>query len=184
MVSGGARPVVHRRTEHHRDRRLSPEHVAHLGALADDLVHRHPDEAGQGFDHRPHADHRRSDGRAEEPAFRQGSVQYPLLAELIQQAGRRTVDGPADVLAHHDDGLVPAHLFCECLVDRLGESDAGHTCVSSADAQSTGMGFAHMSSCSADGSGYGLVRANSSAPSTSRCAASSTASHSSAVAMP
>ena len=102
---------------------LSAEHIAHLGRLADELVHAYPHEAGQALDDGAHPHCCRAHGCAEEGVFRQGAVTHPLAAELLEQPARRAVDALLDVFAHDEDALIKAHLLPHRLVDGLGVGD-------------------------------------------------------------
>jgi len=113
----------------HRHGRLAPEHVAVLGGLVDELVHRQGHEIDiHDFGDRSHAAHGRADGRPRDGLLADGRVADPLLAELLQQALRGPVGAAVDghVFAHDEDALVPPHLLGQGVANRLAIHDDGH----------------------------------------------------------
>src|SRR5262249_10898146 len=75
-----------------------------------------------------HPGHRQSERGADDACLRERRVDYPLVAVLLDQTGRRAEDAaqPSDVKAEQHDAVVPAHLLIERVVDRLDDVAGWH----------------------------------------------------------
>ena len=107
-----------RRPDDHRHAVAVVRAIAHPGRLGHDLVERREDEVGElDLAHRPQPVDRRADRRADDHRLGQRRIDDPVVAELAPQPVRRQEHAAllADVLAQHDDRLVPAHLVGERL---------------------------------------------------------------------
>ncbi len=126
MLRGGTACGTERRPQDHRHFELPARHVVNLRRLIDHLVHRQGDKiAEHDVDHRAHAGHRRADADAGDARFRNRRIDHTLGAEFLHQPRenfeRRA--GFRNVFADDKNRRIPAHLFGEGFIDRLGEGD-------------------------------------------------------------
>ena len=108
--------------------------VAHPRRLGDQLVERGEDEVRElDLGDRPKPIDGSADRRTDDHRLGQRRIDHPVVAELRPQPVRREEDAAllADVLAEHDHRLVPPHLVCERLADRLDERPRRHQSTSS-----------------------------------------------------
>ena len=115
-----ARPGRHAKDDRNIDG--AAQHIAQLGGLIDDLLHRQHRKVGElKFVDRQHAGQRRADRHARPAELRDWRVHHPLLAEAFDQiAGHlkgAAVD--ADVLAHQKHPLVALKRDAERFADRF-----------------------------------------------------------------
>src|SRR5215467_4553424 len=100
-----------------------------LAELGSDLVEALGGEAQElnlGDGHHP--GDRQSERGADDACLGQRRVDYPLVAVLLDQTGRRAEDAaqPSDVKPECHDAVVPAHLLIERVVDRLDDVPGSH----------------------------------------------------------
>ena len=122
MVRRDAAPRSAFGPHHQRHGRLATEHVAVLGALVGQLVHRERREVDvHDLSHGLHAGHRGADAGAGDGRLADGRVAHSLGAEVVVQPARDGVRAAveADVLAHDEDALVALHLLAQGLVECL-----------------------------------------------------------------
>ena len=148
---GGAELVAAaaRHPDHHWHLRLAVEHVWDRGGVVDDLVQREEAEVdGHQLDDRPQAVHRRPDAGADDRVLGDRGVADAPLAELLQQAFGH-LEGAfedADVLAHHEDGLVGAHLLEHRVAQRFPHPQLRHQSLSSSPGATSPSGASTCSS--------------------------------------
>src|SRR5215208_6846813 len=126
MLGGGAGARAAGSADNDGDPARAAEHVAQLGCLVHELVHRVGDEVGElDLGYRAHAHEGGPDAQSDEAGLRERRVHHPVLAELLDHAPAHA-EGPAvdpDVLAHEEDGVVLAHRLDHRLADGLAVGD-------------------------------------------------------------
>ena len=93
---------------------LPARHVKGLRRRIDNVINRlHGEVESHELDDGPQPRHGRADSEAGEAMLGDGGVDHPAGAELLQEAAADLVGALvlADLLAHQEDGLVPAHLL-------------------------------------------------------------------------
>ena len=128
MLAAGAEAGAGHRADRDRHLRLAARHEAQLGRMVDDHVHRHRREVHQhDLGHRPHADHRRADGRADDGLLGDRRGAHARRAVLGRQALGDAHDAAfllvGDVLAEQDHVRVQRHRFVQRHVDGLDGVD-------------------------------------------------------------
>jgi hypothetical protein len=113
----------------HGDVHRQPLAVEHLARDVDDLVKAAGDEVGElHLADRAQPDDGGTDRRADDPRLGERRVHHPFGTELLDEAvgdlERAAVD--ADVLAHEQDAVVPAHLGAQTVGDRAQVGHLGH----------------------------------------------------------
>src|SRR5262249_41488233 len=120
----------------------------------------------------PEPGHAEPDGGAHDPRLRERRVDTPVGPQAGASPGRCAEDaaGAADVLAHHEDGVVPLQLDVQAVVDRLDERALGHRVSydsasslrrsSSRSSANDGGGSAYACSNTSSGSGSGSASAS------------------------
>ena len=129
VVERSVDPAAVRRADGHRHAVAVVRAVAHPGRLGHDLVERREDEVGElDLRHRAQAVDGGPDGGTDDHRFRQRGVDDAVVAELRPQtvSGEEDAALLADVLAQHDDRLVPPHLVGEGLADGVDERAGRH----------------------------------------------------------
>ena len=123
VLRGAAEPRSRRHAKNDRNIDRAAQHIAQLGGLIDDLLHRQHRKVGElEFVDRPHAGQRRADRDAGAAEFRDRRIHDALVAEAFDEiAGHlkgAAVD--ADILAHQEHALVAFERDGERFADRLG----------------------------------------------------------------
>ncbi len=118
-----------REAHHQRHRHRAAQHVAQLGGLVDDLLHRQRGEVGElELEDRAQPGQRRADRHPRAAQLGDRRVHHPVLAVFLDQvaghAEGAAVD--ADILAHQHDALVLAKRDVHRLADRLGIAELAH----------------------------------------------------------
>ena len=130
-------PATTRHPDHHRHPRLPVEHVGDRGGVVDDLVERQQGEVDRHqLDDRSQPPHRRADADADDRVLGDRRVADAPLTELVEQPFghlERALEA-ADVLAHHEDRLVAAHLLGHRVAQRLSHPQRRHQASSSSAA--------------------------------------------------
>ena len=126
MLRGGGAPHADRLAHHQRHARLAAEHVARLGGLVDELVHRAEREIGEAhLDDRPRAHHGGADRGAHDAGLRDRRVGDALRPELLDEALVLAEHAAAaEVLADRPDRRVAPHLLGERQPRRLERRSA------------------------------------------------------------
>jgi hypothetical protein len=119
------------RADRQRHLQLPARHVAVLGRLVDELLHRERQEVlVHDLDDRAHALHRRPDPGADDRHLGDRRVADALWAELGQHPLRHAHRAAhlGDVLAHDEDVVVGAHGGGERVAHGLAVGDLRHRC--------------------------------------------------------
>ena len=88
MLGGAAKSGADAGQHGERDLDLAAEHVPHFGGVVQQLVHADAHEVHEHqLGHGPHAGGGSADGRAHKGRLGKGSVQHPLVAELLEAHG-------------------------------------------------------------------------------------------------
>ena len=131
----------------HRHRRLAAEHVAVLGALVGDLIHRqrrkvHVHDLGN----RAQPGHGRAHGRPADGRFGDRRIQHAPFAKLLPQPARRAISAAIQphVFAHDEHALVAQHFLAHGFHQRLGIGDLS-ACLGSLRTRSRNARSASMS---------------------------------------
>ena len=129
MLGGDAGGGAVRAAEHHRRFHLAAGHVERLRRRVEDLVDRlHGEVEGHELDDRLEAGERGADAEACEAVLGDRRIDHALRTELLQQALRDLVGALilGDLLAHHEDVLVAAHLLGHGVAQRFAHGDGDH----------------------------------------------------------
>ena len=108
--------------------RLSAGHVAHLGGLVDDLVHRAGDEIDiHDLDHRAHAGERGAHAEADNARLRDGGLEDAVRPLVHDALGDGIGAAMGDhVLADDEHALVAGHFLMQRFPERVAERDGPH----------------------------------------------------------
>ena len=130
------------RPNHQRHIELSPNHIANLGYLIDNLIHADGSEVNiHQFGDRTHAGNGSTEGSADDGGFGDRRVADASLAELLEEAIRHLVGTPVfgDILAHQKDCFVAVHLLNECFFEGIAIGNRFHCSVSSSSLGLSGL---------------------------------------------
>ena len=115
--------------EDDRAAHLAARHVIGLRRRIDDVIDRlHREVEGHELDDRLQAAHRRAGADAGKAIFGDRRVDHALGAELVEQALGDLVGALifGDLLAHHEDPVVGAHLLGHRVAQRLADGGLDH----------------------------------------------------------
>ena len=113
---------------HQRHGELPPRHVAQLGGMVYELVHRQRQEIDEhDLDDRPPSGERRPDRHAHDAVFADRRVHNPFLAEFFDQPGghaERSAD--RNIFPQHYDAGVGVHFVSQRPGQPVDEPHARH----------------------------------------------------------
>jgi len=104
---------------------LAAGHIAVLGQVVDNRIHAdHTEVHLHDVDNGPPASHGRADAEAHNSVLCQGGINDPVGSILVVQVAGHAVSSAQDanILAHHDDLLIPGELLIQ------SKSDSLHIC--------------------------------------------------------
>ena len=129
-VGGGVAPArALLAPKNHGNPGVAAEDIAGLCHLVENLVRRHKGEVPvHQLRHGPHPRAGRAQRRAHDGGLGNGGVADAVGAEFLIKVPGGAEDAAQlfHVLAHDEDGFVPAHLLLDYLPDRLGVSQFSH----------------------------------------------------------
>ena len=129
MVQPAADAAAIRDADRYRGGKLAVGAIVGPGRLANQLVHRRPQEIGElHFRDGAQAAKGGSQGDAHYRGFGQGHINNPAGPELLDKAPGRQKDAaaPTHILPHHKDGFVPLHLLPHRFPDGFNYAFDGH----------------------------------------------------------